>query len=428
MMVTQVWAGAVEINITPPVGTGFDGYAAREGTSLGVHDPLLAQLLLLKSGADQVVLISMDLLGVSLDFTQRVRAGIEQAIGVPGHCTMVTCTHTHSGAAGFWPPTPGIRSTQDLELQRMVERQLVGAAIWTRECLEPARLGVGRGMVEGIGRNRNDPEKGLVDNEVIVLRVDDATGQPLAVMMNYGCHPTVLGYQNLFFSADYPGAARTTLRRIYPDTVFLYTNGASGDISTRFTRRDQSFGEVERMARILSGEVLKVMQMTVTQESVPLRAWIVPVDLKFRPFPPADEAQREVQRLQAELKRLKAAGASHGEIRRATTRVEGAIGQAQMAEGFAGLTHHSSQVQLLEIGDLALVGLPGEPFTRTVLEIKQRSNRPYTAVLSYANDESGYFPDVVSITEETYEALISPYGADVAEELREAALHLLRKG
>jgi len=248
------------------------------------------------------------------------------------------------------------------------------------------------------------------------------------VMMNYGCHPTVLGYQNLFFSADYPGAARTTLRRIYPDTVFLYTNGASGDISTRFTRRDQSFGEVERMARILSGEVLKVMQMTVTQESVPLRAWIVPVDLKFRPFPPADEAQREVQRLQAELKRLKAAGASHGEIRRATTRVEGAIGQAQMAEGFAGLTHHSSQVQLLEIGDLALVGLPGEPFTRTVLEIKQRSNRPYTAVLSYANDESGYFPDVVSITEETYEALISPYGADVAEELREAALHLLRKG
>jgi hypothetical protein len=421
-------AGAVEVDITPPVGTGFDGYSAREGTSLGVLDPLLAQLLLLKCGDDQVVLISMDLLGVSLDFTQRVREGIEQAIGVPGHCTMIACTHTHSGAGGFLPRVPGIYTAQDPELQNIVARKLVGAAIWARERLQPARLGVGRGKVEEIGRNRNDPEKGLLDSEVVVLRVDDASGQPIAVMMNYGCHPTVLGYQNLFFSADYPGAARAALRCLYPHTVFLYTNGASGDVSTRFTRRSQSYDEVERMGRILAGEVLKEMQTIVTRETVSLGARIVLVEPKFRRFPSADEAQREVERLQEELETLKAAGAAHGEIRRATTRVEGAMGQALMAKELSNLKQRSSQVQVLQIGDLALVGLPGEPFTRTVLEIKQQSKYPYTAVVSYANDYLGYFPDAVSVAEETYEALISPYGADAAEELRDVALRLLQEG
>jgi neutral ceramidase len=425
MEMTQLRAGAVQVDITPPVGGRMDGYGAREGGSLGVHDPLLAQLLLLQSGADQLVLISMDLLGVTLDLAQRVRQGIEQAIGVPGRCVMVTCTHTHSGPAGFLPGLPGIPSTPDVELQQMVERQLVGAALWARERLEPARLGVGRGRAEGIGRNRNDPEKGTVDDEVIVLRVDNAADQPLAVITNYGCHPTVLGYQNRLVSADYPGATRATLRRIYPDTVFMYMNGASGDVSTRFTRRSQSFAEVERMGRMLAGEVLKIMQLIDTKESATLRAAVAPVELKFRPFPSVEEGQRKVEQARDALQKLQAQGAASGEIRRAFTRLEGAMGQTEMARVFAGQSQRSSEVQVLEIGPLALVGLPGEPFTQLVLEIKQQSKRPWTAVVSYANDETGYFPDAKAIADDTYEALISPYGIAAGDALRETALRLL---
>ena len=421
-------AAAVEVDITPPVGAGFDGYSARQGNSIGVHDPLLAQLLLLRSGDQGAVLISMDLLGVGLDLTGRVRAGIERAVGVPGRCVMLACTHTHSGAAGFLPPSPGIHRQPDEELQDVTVRKLVGAAIWAQQTLQPARLGLGRGRVEGLGRNRNDPEKGLADHEVLVLRVDDREGIPLCVMMNYGCHPTVLGYQNLLFSADFPGAARATLRCIYPKTVCMYSNGASGDVSTRFTRRDQSFAEVERMGRMLGGEVLKVMQSIATHDSSALGGELGEVQLKFRPFPSAEAAQREVVRLRAELENLKATGAAHGDIRRAHTRVEGAEGQALMSEELAGQTQRISQVQLLRVGDLALLGLPGEPFSRTVLEIKQQSPCPWTAVVSYANEDAGYFPDAVSIADGTYEALISPYGADVAEELRRIALHLLGKG
>src|SRR3990170_1902349 len=140
-----MYASAVEIDITPPVGAGMDGYAARTGNSLGIHDPLLGQLLLLQTGERQIILICLDLLGVSLEFTQAVREGIAQAVNVPGECILVACSHTHSGAGGFLPPLPGIPSFQDPELRQMVVRKLVGASIWAQQRLGPARLGAGRG-------------------------------------------------------------------------------------------------------------------------------------------------------------------------------------------------------------------------------------------------------------------------------------------
>ena len=420
----QLLASAVQVDITPPVGHGFDGYAARAGKSLGVHDPLLGQLLFLRSGDKQIALIALDLIGVSLEFTRKVRAGIEQAVGIPLDCTLIACSHTHSSAAGFMPLNPGITTTIDLELQEVVARQLIGAAIWAENQLQPAALGFGRGKVEGVGLNRNDPEQ-PIDSEVTVVRIDAASGQPLAVIMNYGCHPTVLGYQNLQYSADYPGAARSTLRKVYPDTIFMYTNGASGDISSRFTRREQSFNEVERMGRILAGEVLKVMQTITTQSVQTLESQLVPVELKFRTFPGRAEALQELDHFKQELEVLKASHAPHGEIRKAVTRVEGAAGQALMAKELEGRSGNKSQLHLVKIGDLALVGLPGEPFTRSVLEIKQGSPYVNTAVLSYANDYQGYFPDRVSIAMGSYEALISPYGPEVAERLSQAALDLL---
>jgi hypothetical protein len=416
---------AVEFDITPPVGTGMDGYAARQGNSLGVHDPLLGQLLYLDGGDRQAILISLDLLAVGLEFTTQVRQRITQATGVPGERILLACSHTHSGAGGFLPRLPGLPSFQEPELKLALARQLAGASAWAKQELKPACLGAGRGAVAGIGTNRNQPEAHPIDDEVIVLRVDDESGRPLAVWMNYGCHPTVLGYQNRYISADYPGATRAALRRIYPDTIFMFANGAAGDVSARFTRREQTFAEVERLGRLLAGGVLQVMQTIQATPEAGLDAQVAELELNFRPFPTSEIAQRELARRKSELEALRASGAAHGDIRIAMTRMEGADGQAAMAEELAGRTSRRSQVQALSIGELGLVGLPGEAFTGTALEIKAGSPKALTAVVSYANDYQGYFPDARAVEEASYEALISPFGVEVAERLREVALELL---
>jgi neutral ceramidase len=422
----QLLASALEIDITPPVGYYQDGYAARKGKSQGVHDPLMGQVLLLKSNEMQIVIITLDLIAVGMEFTMMVRNGIQDAFDVPPENILVSCSHTHSGPAGFMPPHPGITTSYNPDLQRYVAQQLVVTAILANKQLQPVGLGIGRGMVDGIGLNRNDPYA-IVDKEVIVLRIDAESGNPMAVLMNYGCHPTVMGYSNLLYSADYPGAARANLRKIYPETIFMYTNGASGDVSTRFTRREQTFQEVERMGRILSGEVLKVMQAITTHPTSLIAAYVEPIDLPFRHFPSQSEAEKELEELQNQLSSLKNSGAEHGEIRKALTRVEGATGQLLMGKELEGISSYQSQLQVIMINDLALVGLPGEPFTRTVLDIKRSSPIPDTAIVSYANDSRGYFPDAETIAKRSYEALISPYGAEVSAHLFEMAIKLLHR-
>ena len=426
MSASEVQASVVQIDITPPVGMPMEGYGAREGVSQGVHDPLVAQLLLLEGSTQRLVLITADLLGVRLGVTKSLREAIERAIG-PSDGLMMACSHTHSGPAGFMPDVPGLRTYSDPDYQQFIERKIAGASLQANRQLVPVQMGWASGRVRGIGTNRNDPETDLLDDELLVLRIDDSEGRPLAVLMNYGCHPTVLGQDNLLLTADFPGAARATLGRIFPDTAFLFTNGASGDVSTRFTRREQTFAEAQRMGSILAGGVLETMQKVECQPTAELDSRLIPFEVPFREFPAPDESQARIDELQDRLDTLKAEGASHGDMRRVFTQWQGAVVQSKMGEALAGRNSIQTELQMFQLGDCALMGLPGEPFTRSVLRIKGESPFMYTGVVSYCNDEIGYFPDAQSFQDETYEALISPFQDGVAELIEETCLKLLQE-
>jgi len=82
---------------------------------------------------------------------------------------------------------------------------------------------------------------------------------------------------------------------VHPETVFPYANGASGVVSTRFTRRGQSFAEVERLGHLLAGEVLKPMRLAETYRSADLASHTVPVELSYRPNPTSDEARAQLE-------------------------------------------------------------------------------------------------------------------------------------
>lgn len=424
---TSLKAGAVQIDITPPVGVRLSGYVARTEASLGIHDPLTAQVLYLESGANQMILFSLDLIAVDLNFTTRLRRMTTKATGVPPGNILCACIHTHSGPQGFLPEIPGLERIADAGLVELTLRKLVGAAEWAAQIKQPASPSLARLDVKGIAANRNDPTEGPFDPQLSVLRLDAENGKPLAALVNFGCHPTVMGYENRLISADFPGACRKMLRDRYPEMVMVYTNGASGDVSTRFTRRGQNFAEVERMGGILCGAIFQALETTQPLNDTTLASYTTPVHLPLRAFPSPEEADRSAAELKAKLEALRADGAPPGEIRKAVTRIEGAEGQRTMAAAYHGKRHIITQVQVLRIGEMALVGLPGEPFSRTVLQLKAASQAP-VIVISYANDYRGYFPDRVSVEAGTYEALVSPYDHHAAESLAQAALNLLKEG
>ena len=70
-----------------------------------------------------------------------------------------------------------------------------------------------------------------IDPTVAVLRVDTTDGKPLAILVNYACHPVVFSAQNTSYSADFPAAMVKTIEAAFggaPMAFFL--QGGPGDI------------------------------------------------------------------------------------------------------------------------------------------------------------------------------------------------------
>src|SRR5258708_15900629 len=70
-----------------------------------------------------------------------------------------------------------------------------------------------------------------LDSTVNAIVVKDGEGKTRAVVVNYACHPSVLGPDNLQYSADYPGAMKRHVESQIPGAVALFVQGGAGDIN-----------------------------------------------------------------------------------------------------------------------------------------------------------------------------------------------------
>ena len=208
------------------------GYSARTGNAIGTHDPLQATVLLLESGGQKFAWITADL----RSFVS-TRVGEEAKRRFAVNHTLISVSHTHSGPLTWEARTPWYTEAED----KMIEA--VGAASRT---LEPATLaastasvyiGFNRRKVSDAGvatmqwRNESKLPSHPVDPGVTVLVVKKQSGQPIAVIVNYACHPSILGPDNLEFSADYPGAMRQAVEQAFPGALALFVQGGAGDIN-----------------------------------------------------------------------------------------------------------------------------------------------------------------------------------------------------
>src|SRR5262249_18767352 len=128
-MVHQFLAGVAGVEITPPVGLPMVGYVARVGVRSGVHDSLLAQILVLEVDQMRMALVTLDVLGVSAGFSDRLRRSLAAVLSTDSNAILICASHTHAGPSGLqnWIAT---RATNVLDSQLMgqIEAQLVIAA------------------------------------------------------------------------------------------------------------------------------------------------------------------------------------------------------------------------------------------------------------------------------------------------------------
>lgn len=240
--------GIARADVTPPVGIYHRAWgAAAHDRAEGVHRPLTATALYCApcdvDTADGVCFVALDhCLFWTAEMRQLLVTAAETA-GVDSDRIFVCFSHTHAAGLLGWERQhePGGELIPGY-LQQLA--QTIGQLI--RQAWQSAQsvwvvFGEGRSTLAG-HRDYFDDESGqyvcgfnpdgLADDRVLVGRISDGQGNPVAVLVNYACHPTTLAWQNRLISPDFVGALRETVER---ETAVpcLFFQGASGDIGPR---------------------------------------------------------------------------------------------------------------------------------------------------------------------------------------------------
>src|SRR5205085_10153628 len=76
-----------------------------------------------------------------------------------------------------------------------------------------------------------NPQKSA-DDALLVGRITaGSSGQTLATLVNYACHPTTLAWDNRLLSPDYVGAMREVVEAGSAGALCLFLLGASGELA-----------------------------------------------------------------------------------------------------------------------------------------------------------------------------------------------------
>lgn len=396
----ELRAGAARADITPPAGLPLYGFFSRirkNEVATGTRDPLFARVLVLEAGKTRVVLVTLDL-GRTFDdpAMDRLKALLRGQDGISD--VILTASHTHSG-----PNIIDVNPPADVTAWEKAAVEKIGAAV-KDAChhLERVRIGTGYGSAF-IGYNRrvvnadgsvrmlwSDPTKiptSPVDPTVAVLRIDRADGQPLAILVNYACHPVVYGEDNREYSADFPGVMTKFVEEAFGGRpICFFMQGAPGDINPYYATIplvDGAVKDCQWTGETLGKEVVKVAKGIETQApaepSLQFSEEVLQVGVRWNP-------QQFRQGLLADFgPQIFDDHADFFKLQ-APDRLPMAV------------------TTLLIDKQIAFVGMAGEPFVQFQMDWRVRCPVRDAFFLGYTNGYFDYIPTIQAATEGGYGA------------------------
>ena len=409
-------AGFSKVSISPALGAPLAGFAARQGVCEGIHDELFARALVLENNGKSIVFIGLDVLAVSSEFVNRVRAKIERRTGIPENAVMIASTHTHAGPVTvktFFNPEGTLDPDYMNSLAQAIEDSVSEA--WGKRF--PARAGVGSGFVSGIGVNRRTPDKKPIDEEIGIIKIEDANGKLRAVFINYACHPTVLGSDNLLATGDFPNFAVEKIEQaIGADSFAMFVNGTQGNISVGHSSELSAIGVItpgrtfENAAELgykLANATLEALSDISTKDSCELSAAIFLVNFPLKDLPEIEKSAQTFRKAKEDLARLSQTEAVPEVLMKAKSQLLYASITNFYAQETASLDGHLPvELQAFRIGETVFLAVPAEVFVEIGLELKRRAAHK-TFIAGIANGYIGYFPTQTAYADGGYEVVSS---------------------
>jgi hypothetical protein len=422
----------------------MDGYGGRFEGSHGVHDTLMARVAVVEHGGTRAALVSCDLLGMHREITERVRERAAES-GIPPEGVVVAATHNHAGPHGL---RGGMFSRLDEKLAASLVEKVSGAIDVAASALRPATLSVRKAYIDTLSMNRRDP-RWPIDPILRLVLVDGEDG-PIASILNFACHATVMSGANMMLSGEFPGAAsRLLLEQTGAPCVYL--NGACGNVNPAWINQD--FESVDRAGQVIAGQALRMIaEMRALrpgqrahnirwdefpEKPVPgrvieprLRAAAEEVELPIREFRRDEEYAEEMKRLETEAAPLTDGSPERRAVMARLTRTQNERWAGAWARQ-RGETSQRTQVQAVCLGEgLAVLALPGEFFVETGERIRQagaESGIGDLLVACYANDYIGYVIPPNAYEQGGYEAGVTLCPPEAEAMIFDASIRLLKQ-
>lgn len=256
----RLTAGAADRVLHVPVGTALGGYTGRArllgsgdnvdgreialagsfNPSIGVTAAPRVKALALGAGGETVVLLKADLIfayeGLVFDLEQRLGPGFAGKV-------LLATSHSHSAWAQFTAHGPlslGAGPRRDLVYRRLLDA-FEDAARAALANMVDARIGVFASAqfdpADHVNRDRRGENDALPggdrgEDHLYLLRVDAATGEPIAIVPIFGQHPTLNDQDNPLATTDASGALERALEEEFDArVVVMHVQGAGGDTS-----------------------------------------------------------------------------------------------------------------------------------------------------------------------------------------------------
>jgi len=443
--------GFSRVNINPPLGHGIAGYYIPRYAK-GFLDDLELNTIAFACGEKKIVLISADLCHIQTPMASRFREKISGATGLPVEDIFITCTHTHTGPALIMNPSVPMDEADINRYVDFLELRLCDAATLALADLKPAKMGYLVGhepdkvayirrykMKDGstmtcppVDSPMIDHPLGELDRRVNVLRFD-REGADTVVVVNVGIHADTVNGEMI--SSDWPGWMRRTVERALDNVKCVFADGAAGDVGSTnvhprggdmndteisFDNEMKSPGMARFVGRALAGTVLQVYDKVNYIDVDDIRSLHMDVDVPSNMPDPAKLP------LAKKYRELHEAGRD-AEIPYTAMELTTVVAEAaRMCKLENGPDHFTLHLGGLKLGGVAMVCIPGEPFTDIGVALKDTPGWDLILPCALTNGSEGYFPMQSAYDEGGYEARSSRFKAGVAETIIAGGKELLK--
>ncbi len=443
-------AGFARLDITPPIGIPISGYYEKRYAK-GCLDRLKVHAIAIENGGKKAIIINLDMLFIPDEFCAEQRRVISEMCDVPYDAVFVTCTHTHTSPQTFIKDDETPEGNQLVaEYVKFLGYQMRDCAKYAMDDLKDAEFYVAEGEAKDISYVRRYRMKDGsvqtnpgVGNENIDHVLDYATetlklieikrqGGDDIYIVNFGVHPDVIGGE--YISADFPCFVRSTVEGALDGVKCVFINAAQGDVnhikvnpteSDRIGLCYDSFDNVPRGYEHAKhmGRVIAAGAIAICTKAHKINADDIGFGTKVVKIPTNMENDRleEAMYINKMAREGRQDELPYKKMELTTAKAE-ALRIIRLKDG---PEFYEMTFTCLKFGDLAFVGLPGEPFSGLGRQIVAASPFDTTIVCCLTNGGGYYYPTTAAYDEGGYEVRSSPLKKGVAEIITNSFVEIL---